>query len=117
MKLALGQTVDTNSAYLAAELARLGVRVREQVTIGDDLEVLAEVLRRVGTEADVIIASGGLGPTDDDLTREAVAGVGDPTGVARTLVAADRGVFCTARPADGLAQSRAGHDPARGGRD
>jgi len=74
-ELLLGQTVDTNAAWLSEQLARLGVELCEHVTVGDDVGAISEQLRRLGAQVDVIIASGGLGPTDDDLTRNAVAEV------------------------------------------
>lgn len=72
-ELVLGQTVDTNTAWLSVQLAKLGIPIREQVTIGDDLEATMRQLKRLAGESDWIIASGGLGPTDDDLTRHALA--------------------------------------------
>jgi nicotinamide-nucleotide amidase len=74
-ELVLGQAVDTNSAWLSAELARLGVAVVEHVTVGDDLERIAASLRRAAAAADVLLVTGGLGPTADDLTRQALAQV------------------------------------------
>ncbi|MBN2211527.1 MAG: competence/damage-inducible protein A [Sedimentisphaerales bacterium] len=74
-ELILGQTVDTNAAWLSQRCAALGVKVIEHATIGDDLNLIAATLRRVGGNCDVILASGGLGPTDDDLTRHALAEV------------------------------------------
>ncbi len=72
-ELVLGQTVDTNSAWLSVQLAKLGIPIGEHVTIGDDLDAAVNQLKRLGGEVDLIIASGGLGPTDDDLTRHALA--------------------------------------------
>ena len=72
-ELALGQTVDTNAAWLSGRLAGLGIPIREHVTIGDDLEATVRQLKRLAGESDLILASGGLGPTDDDLTRHALA--------------------------------------------
>ncbi len=74
-ELTLGQTVDTNSAWLAEQLAQIGVIPLEHVTVADDQNKIAEHLRRGGDWADVIMVSGGLGPTDDDLTRNALAEV------------------------------------------
>ncbi len=67
------QRVDTNSLYLTAELNNLGVEVVAKCVIGDDLERLAGAVRRVMMRSQILIISGGLGPTEDDLTREAVA--------------------------------------------
>ncbi len=65
---------DTNSLYLTAELNELGVSVAFKTIVGDKLEHLTAAARIAIQRADVILFSGGLGPTEDDLTREAVAG-------------------------------------------
>jgi len=67
------QRVDTNSLYLTAELNNLGVEVVCKSVIGDDRERLADAVRRAVSRHEIVILSGGLGPTEDDLTREAVA--------------------------------------------
>lgn len=72
-ELALGETLDTNSQYLARQLADLGIETVEHVTVGDDLHATAEAFTRLSTRADLVIATGGLGPTADDLTRQALA--------------------------------------------
>src|ERR1044071_9019451 len=65
--------VDTNSLYLTGELNNLGVEVVTKCVIGDDRERLADAVRRALPRSAILIISGGLGPTEDDLTREAVA--------------------------------------------
>jgi len=65
---------DTNSLYLTSELNALGVVVAFKTIVGDNLEHLMSAARIAISRADVVIFSGGLGPTEDDLTREAVAG-------------------------------------------
>ncbi|MEM6459885.1 MAG: competence/damage-inducible protein A [Planctomycetota bacterium] len=72
-ELALGQTVDTNSAWLAEQLSRLGVSTLLHETIADDRGLIAAALRWAASKADVLLVSGGLGPTEDDLTRQALA--------------------------------------------
>jgi nicotinamide-nucleotide amidase len=67
------QRVDTNSLYLTAELNKLGVEVVMKSVIGDDRERLADAIRRGVSRHQIVILSGGLGPTEDDLTRESVA--------------------------------------------
>jgi nicotinamide-nucleotide amidase len=67
------QRVDTNSLYLTAELNNLGVEVVMKSVIGDDRERLADAIRRAVSRDEVLILSGGLGPTEDDVTRDAVA--------------------------------------------
>jgi nicotinamide-nucleotide amidase len=65
--------VDTNSLYLTGELNNLGVEVVMKSVIGDDRDRLAEAIRCAVSRDEILILSGGLGPTEDDLTREAVA--------------------------------------------
>lgn len=67
--------IDTNSLWLSGVLNELGLAVRMKSVVGDDAAVLSEVIRSALLRADVIITTGGLGPTDDDLTREVVAEV------------------------------------------
>ena len=67
------QRIDTNSLYLTDQLNSLGVEVTGKCVVGDDRERLAEAVRRAAERAQIVILSGGLGPTEDDLTREAVA--------------------------------------------
>ncbi len=76
-ELTAGQVVDTNTAWLSERLAGLGIETFEQVTVGDDLEIIASHLHRLSRIVNVIIVNGGLGPTDDDLTRRALARVLD----------------------------------------
>jgi nicotinamide-nucleotide amidase len=64
---------DTNALYLTAKLLEAGVEVGARVTVADDAELLASAFRAALARADVVIATGGLGPTGDDLTREAAA--------------------------------------------
>ncbi len=67
------QRVDTNSLYLTAELNKLGIEVVTKSVIGDDRERLADAVRRAVARSGIVVLSGGLGPTEDDVTREAVA--------------------------------------------
>ena len=70
----LGSTrVDTNSLFLADRLASLGIELRAKSVVGDDRQRLADVFRAALSRADLVVLTGGLGPTDDDLTREVVA--------------------------------------------
>jgi len=68
-----GQLLDTNSPWLSQRLQELGVGVLYHSTVGDELEPCSEVFRQAIARADVVVATGGLGPTADDLTREALA--------------------------------------------
>jgi nicotinamide-nucleotide amidase len=74
-ELLLGQIVDTNANYLAQQLPALGLDLYYVSQIGDNLQRLVDAFRRGLERSDVIITSGGLGPTEDDLTREAIAEV------------------------------------------
>jgi nicotinamide-nucleotide amidase len=70
----LGSTrVDTNSLFLADRLSSLGIELRAKSVVGDDRRRLGDILRGALGRADLVILTGGLGPTDDDLTREVVA--------------------------------------------
>src|SRR5204862_6878528 len=69
--------VDTNSLFITEQLNAIGYDVRLKAVVGDDVEELAEVLRTAGGWADLIVITGGLGPTEDDVTRDAVARVYD----------------------------------------
>jgi nicotinamide-nucleotide amidase len=74
-ELLLGQIVDTNAAFLAKELADLGIDLYHKTTVGDNLNRIIAALELAWSRTDLLILSGGLGPTQDDLTREAVAGL------------------------------------------
>ena len=74
-ELLMGELVDTNSSYLASELAKLGIEVRWVTKVGDDPDRLHEAIARAFKRSDVTLTSGGLGPTSDDLTRETIARV------------------------------------------
>src|SRR6478736_858925 len=74
-ELVLGQTVDTNSAWLSQQLAAIGVAVAAHGTVGDDEAAIAEAIAAAVGRCEVLLISGGLGPTEDDLTRQALAAV------------------------------------------
>jgi nicotinamide-nucleotide amidase len=74
-ELVLGQTVDTNSAWLSQQLAAIGVSVLSHTTVADDQAAIERAIRAAAPQCDVLIISGGIGPTPDDLTRQALAGV------------------------------------------
>lgn len=93
-ELLMGEIVDTNTAYFAQELANAGVTVRWSSQVGDDLEQLHEVIDRAFSRSQIIITSGGLGPTSDDLSREAVANVlGEELTVNQEMLEWIEGVF------------------------
>ena len=72
-ELLLGDIVNTNTAYLAKELAALGIGVYRQTAVGDNRQRLLDVFERAFLENDTVIVTGGLGPTDDDITKECAA--------------------------------------------
>ena len=74
-ELLLGQIVDTNSAYIAQQLTTVGLDLHFKSTVGDNLERIKSTLRTALNRADFVITTGGIGPTLDDLTREAAAEV------------------------------------------
>ena len=72
-ELTLGQTVDTNAAWLSARLAEHGVTTLYHLTVPDEVDAIVDAFRRAADDAELVLATGGLGPTDDDLTRQALA--------------------------------------------
>lgn len=72
-ELLMGETVDTNSAHIAARLPALGVDLHTVTIMGDEMHEMVDMLHRCSERSDLIICTGGLGPTKDDLTREAIA--------------------------------------------
>jgi nicotinamide-nucleotide amidase len=72
-ELTVGETRDTNAGELARSLTELGVRVNRMTAVPDDLETVANAFRDGLLRADLVVSTGGLGPTPDDLTREAIA--------------------------------------------
>jgi nicotinamide-nucleotide amidase len=74
-ELLLGQIIDTNSSYIAKRLAENGIELVKTTTVGDDLQQMKEVIREAANRSQIIITTGGIGPTEDDLTREVIAEV------------------------------------------
>jgi len=72
-ELLLGQIVDTNASYLARQLAGLGIDLYRKSTVGDNEQRIARTIQKALNRCDIVITSGGIGPTVDDKTREAVA--------------------------------------------
>ena len=72
-ELLLGQIVDTNSAWMAQRLAGVGVNLFYKTIVGDNPSRMQEAITAAMERSDVVITSGGIGPTQDDLTREIVA--------------------------------------------
>ncbi|HEX2194106.1 MAG TPA: molybdopterin-binding protein [Candidatus Limnocylindria bacterium] len=76
-ELLLGETMDSNAAFLGAELARAGVDLRQTRHLPDDPGALGDAFREARATCDLVLATGGLGPTHDDVTRDALAAVLD----------------------------------------
>ncbi len=72
-ELLTGQTASTNASYLSERLLSIDIPVISSYTIGDDIDSIARVLKLASSDADLVLVTGGLGPTDDDLTRQAFA--------------------------------------------
>ncbi len=68
-ELLIGQTIDTNSAFIAQELNKIGIWVRRRVAVGDVWDDIWNALDEESEESDIIIITGGLGPTADDITK------------------------------------------------
>ena len=91
-ELLMGELTDANSAWLAARLPALGIELRRVSLLGDHLTTLSDAMAQALQGVDLIITTGGLGPTQDDLTREAMAAAlhETPTVHAETLQAIER---------------------------
>ena len=76
-EILLGNIVNTNAAYLAEQCAMLGLSCYHQSVVGDNEQRMEETIRRAVSRSDIVILSGGLGPTKDDLTKEVTAQVFD----------------------------------------
>jgi len=72
-EILIGQIVDTNSAFMAQELNNIGIRVKQISSVSDDREHILTALKEASNRADVILITGGLGPTKDDITKKTLA--------------------------------------------
>ncbi len=72
-EILIGQIIDTNSSFISKELNKLGIKVRQMVSISDDEEDIITTLKRCIDNSDIVIVTGGLGPTKDDITKGALA--------------------------------------------
>ncbi|HYE77086.1 MAG TPA: competence/damage-inducible protein A [bacterium] len=91
-----GKTRDTNSAFLAGRLTQRGIQVRRILVLPDELDVLVPEIRTAAAAADLLITTGGIGATADDVTRQAVAAA-----FGRPLVRNPEAVAMMARPGEG----------------
>ncbi|HZI00388.1 MAG TPA: molybdopterin-binding protein, partial [Flavisolibacter sp.] len=71
-ELLIGQTIDTNSAFIAQELNKIGIWVKRRIAIGDVKEEILQALQEQSRDCQLIIITGGLGPTADDITKPAL---------------------------------------------
>ncbi|HEX6122512.1 MAG TPA: competence/damage-inducible protein A, partial [Ktedonobacterales bacterium] len=95
-ELLLGHITDTNAPYLAQQLAPLGIDLYFISQVGDNFGRLRETLARARDRADLVVMTGGLGPTEDDVSREAIAAVlGETPTVDPRLEADLRGFFAS----------------------
>ena len=96
-ELLLGYISDTNATYLARQLSAMGIDLFFVSQVGDNLERLTETLARARSRADIVITTGGLGPTEDDLTHEAICAVLGETPYVDPQLEADLRAFFAER--------------------
>ena len=95
-ELILGHLTDTNATFLAQELTALGIELLHVVQVGDDRARLTKTIELAMADADLVVCSGGVGPTEDDLTREAIAdAVGETPAIDPELVATLEAFFAS----------------------
>jgi len=93
-ELLLGDVLDTNSQFFAQQLALLGINCFYRVTVGDNPERIRECMRAALLRSDILITSGGIGPTADDLTTESIAQVFNaPMDVDQEVLSFIEGLF------------------------
>ena len=68
-EILIGQITDTNSGYMAQALENIGIKVHEMLSIADDETHILDTLRRLQNQVDLVVITGGLGPTKDDVTK------------------------------------------------
>jgi nicotinamide-nucleotide amidase len=95
-ELLRGQVTDTNASYLAQNLNLIGFNVSLHTSVGDDYDKMKQVISEAVTRSDLVIATGGLGPTEDDLTREVIADLaGAPLVFKKELMVQIESIFIT----------------------
>jgi len=85
-EILIGQVIDTNSAFIAKELNKIGVSIYQITSVQDDRSHILKALKEAEDNADFIILTGGLGPTKDDITKKTIAEYFDDTLVRNPLV-------------------------------
>ena len=71
-ELLYGHTIDTNAAFISEAITSAGAQVVWRTTVGDNVDIITEAIARALQRAEIVIATGGLGPTNDDLTKKAI---------------------------------------------
>ncbi len=113
-ELLLGQVVDTNSAWIGEQLALAGIDSYLQVKVGDNQARIVTAIRQALARSDAVICCGGLGPTQDDITREAIAEVlGVPLDIDQAMAARIEEMFAGTRPPHGSQQPSPGRGAPR----
>ena len=79
-EILIGQIVDTNSSMIAGALEKAGINVEKMISIADDRSQIIETLEKALASSEIVISTGGLGPTRDDITKDALAKLSDSTG-------------------------------------
>jgi len=93
-EILLGEIVDTNSAYIAQQLPELGIDLYYKTVVGDNMQRITETFKRAWDRSDLIVTTGGLGPTEDDMTREGICALlGETPTVDPALETRLRGFF------------------------
>ena len=93
-EILLGEIVDTNSAYIAQQLPELGIDLLYKTVVGDNMQRITETFQRAWDRSDLIVTTGGLGPTEDDMTREGICALlGETPRVDPALESRLRGFF------------------------
>lgn len=93
-ELLMGELTDTNSSYIASQVPALGIAIQRMSQVGDDLKELTEAFAQAMQRSEIVFSTGGLGPTQDDLTREAIsAALGEEMKVDPVLLEDLKGWF------------------------
>lgn len=105
-ELLIGQTIDTNSAWIGAELAKLGIRVYQITSITDQRDHILSALKNAESRSDLILITGGLGPTKDDITKETLCEYFDSKLVVNEEVLEDIEQYFSTRGVEVLQMNR-----------
>ena len=104
-----GQTLDTNASYLSGRLLSIGIPVVSWHASADEADLISRTLRLATEDADIVIVTGGLGPTDDDVTREGLAKfLSVDSGISQGTSGENRSVFFIEKYGDAFEQQGAG---------